>query len=259
MGDSIASVSAREPTVSIVMPVHNAENWLELSIGSILAQTWERWELVAVDDGSTDSSPQLLARYAERDSRIRPVLLEGNHGVANARNVALEAARGDYIAFLDSDDAWHPKKIELQVDWMEQTGVRVSYARYARVSEVGSVLSEVSPPPVLDYRAMLSSNHIGNLTGIIHRELRDLRFKEVGHEDYAFWLAAVKRVAAATCTPSDQPLAFYTVRQRSLSANKLRAARWQWRIYRDCERLGVINSLHYMLRYSINAIRKRTR
>jgi glycosyltransferase involved in cell wall biosynthesis len=184
-------------------------------------------------------------------------LHQANAGVAAARNAGIAVARGTHIAFLDSDDWWAPHKLELQLAQMQQCGALVGYAAYQRVAEDGHLLSQVLPPPQVSYREMLASNHIGNLTGMYDRRLGDIQFQRIGHEDYVFWLDRVRRAGRAVCVPGTQPQAFYLVRGGSVSANKLRAAGWQWRIYRDVERLSLPQAVWYMLQYVSHALLKR--
>lgn len=250
-------MSDADALVSIVMPVYDAQAWLARSIGSIRAQSWPHWELLAVDDCSRDGSLELLRRMAADDPRIRPLPQARNGGVAAARNAGIEAARGRCIAFLDSDDWWEPRKLELQLADMRARDLSISYTSYVRVGEDGRRLSEVRPPPRVGYADMLRSNHIGNLTGMYDRRLGDARFRKVGHEDYVFWLELVRRAGGAARVPSDGPLASYLVRGGSVSANKLRAARWQWRIYRDIEGIGWLRSARLMLHYGWHAVWKR--
>ena len=246
-----------EHLVSVIMPVYNAAATLEKSVASVLAQSHRNLELLAIDDGSGDDSPTLLARFAASDARVRVMHMPANGGVAAARNLGLEAARGNYIAFVDSDDGWLPHKLARQLAAMQERGARVSYASYDRVGEDGRLLSRVRPPAEVDYRAMLKSNRIGNLTGMYERSLGELRFRRVGHEDYVFWLEAVRRAGRAICVDPGEALAWYLVRDGSVSSNKLKAAGWQWHIYRDIERLGLGASIGYMAHYVVNALRKR--
>ena len=238
------------------MPAWNAARTLSRSIESVLAQTHRDLELLVVDDGSTDDTHALIERHASTDDRIRPIR-QANAGVASARNAGIAAATGRYIAFLDSDDWWHPRKLELQVAQMRASGARVSYAAYQRVAEDGRVLSRVDPPSRVTHADMLRSNFIGNLTGMYERSLGAMSFQRIGHEDYVFWLQVVKLGGYALRIEHDEPLAFYLVREGSLSADKWRAARWQWRIYRDIEHLPVPRALGYMLQYVAHALAKR--
>ena len=113
--------------VSVVMPAYNAEKYIRGAVASVLSQTYPSWELVIVDDCSSDDTPALLDSLAEVDKRVRVIHARENAGVAAARNAAIAAASGSHIAFLDSDDGWHPRKLEWQMEHMEETRARVSY------------------------------------------------------------------------------------------------------------------------------------
>ena len=243
--------------VSVIVPVYNADATLRRALDSVLAQTHARLEVLVVDDCSRDASWSTMRDYARADARVRPLRLARNSGVAAARNAGLDAAAGRYIAFLDSDDWWHPRKLELQLATMRDSGARVCYTGFERVGEDGRVLSRVEPPAMVTYPDMLKSNHIGNLTGMYERDLGAARFLAVGHEDYVFWLEMVRRAGRAVRADFTEPLAWYLVRAGSVSSNKARAALWQWHIYRDIEKLGLFESVWYMGHYVGHALRKR--
>ncbi|WP_051176431.1 glycosyltransferase family 2 protein [Luteimonas mephitis] len=249
--------SSGQPRVSVIMPVFNAERTMRRSIESVLGQSFRELELVAVDDGSSDGSLGILREYAAGDARVQVIAQPRNAGVAEARNAGVRNASGTYIAFLDSDDWWHPRKLELQIRQMAAAGALVSYSGYRRVAEDGRELSVVRPPGMVRYADMLRGNHIGNLTGVYDRKMGDGSFRRIGHEDYVFWLERVRQAGSALCVEHDEPLAYYLVRDGSVSANKLRAAGWQWRIYRDVEGLGLVRASWYFLHYAGNALLKR--
>ncbi|MGH8062624.1 MAG: glycosyltransferase family 2 protein [Pseudoxanthomonas sp.] len=255
---SVAGQSCvEEVLVSVIMPVFNAERTMRQSIDSVLQQSEGRLELMLIDDASTDKSDRIIGEYALHDRRIKVLRQSVNAGVAEARNAGIRAASGRYIAFLDSDDWWHPRKLELQIGQMQESGATVSYTAYQRVAEDGSLLSTVEPPLQIDHEDMLRSNHIGNLTGVYDRRLGDVPFLRVGHEDYVFWLDRVRRAGRAIRVNHDGPLAFYLVRSGSVSSNKLRAAGWQWKIYRETEQLSLPRAAWHMMHYVGNAMRKR--
>lgn len=243
--------------VSVIMPVFNAESTLRKSVESVLQQTLANLELILVDDCSGDGSGQIMREYASKDARVVIVRQPANAGVAEARNAGLRAASGSHVAFLDSDDWWDPRKLELQLAQMRQAGALVSYAGYQRVAEDGRLLSCVEPPAEIAYDDMLKSNHIGNLTGVYDRRLGDVAFVRMGHEDYVFWLDRVRRAGHAVCVRHEGPLAYYLVRNGSVSSNKLRAARWQWLVYRESEHLGFWRACWYMVHYVRHALSKR--
>ncbi len=241
------------------MPAYNAADTIEASISSVLAQSYRSVELLVIDDHSRDGTWEVAQKAASQDARVVSLRQARNEGVAAARNLGLEAARGRILAFLDSDDTWCQDKLALQVAHMRATSSLVSYGAYRRVDSVGRFLSCVQPPKRVAYSDMLKSNRIGNLTGAFDRTLGEVRFKRVGHEDYVFWLELVRRAGEATRFAQGEPVADYLVRDGSLSGNKLRAAGWQWRIYREIEQLGPVRSGWYFAHYAKNALLKRHR
>ena len=248
---------ARKHRVSVIMPAYNAAATIARSMASVLSQSHPDLELIVVDDCSRDATWSLIQEAAQGDPRVVPVRLCSNQGVAAARNAGIDAASGAYVSFLDSDDTWHPYKLVRQLRHLQATGAQISYATYRRVDERGRTLSVVRPPERIGYADMLKSNRIGNLTGMYDRRLGDARFERIGHEDYVFWLRMVRKAGQALRLPDPSPVADYLVRDGSLSGNKLKAARWQWRIYRDVERLGAVASGWYFAHYAGNAILKR--
>jgi teichuronic acid biosynthesis glycosyltransferase TuaG len=243
--------------VSVVMPAYNAAATLQASMDSVFAQTHADVELLVIDDCSKDATWTLIEEAAAREPRVVPIKMAQNGGVAAARNAGIEAATGTHIAFLDSDDRWLPGKLALQLAHMRETGTKISYTSYRRFDESGRELSIVIPPAEVGYADMLKSNRIGNLTGIYDRALGDARFERIGHEDYVFWLQLVRRAGIARRVPTTEPLAEYLVRTGSLSADKRKAARWQWNIYRNVEGLGRIRAAWYFAHYAAIAFAKR--
>jgi teichuronic acid biosynthesis glycosyltransferase TuaG len=242
--------------VSIVMPAYNAEPYLAAAIESVISQTYPAWELLIVNDASTDETPAIAERFQRLDERIKVFTQSENTGVAKARNSALEQAKGKYIAFLDSDDLWVPNKLEKQIAFMLANQVIISYGAYQRIDERGNNLGTVWPLKELDYATLLKSNFIGNLTGVYDAEMLGKEcFGDFRHEDYVAWLALVKRAGKAMSV--DEVLGSYRVYTGSASSNKLKAALWQWRIYRQSQLLGIPQSCWLMLHYFYHAIHKR--
>jgi glycosyltransferase involved in cell wall biosynthesis len=253
---NVGAANVGAAKVSVVMPAYKAQATLPASMASVLTQTHRRLELIVVDDCSPDATWALIETAAAADARVIPIRQPRNGGVAAARNAALEAATGSHIAFLDSDDLWRPQKLELQLARMAAGGAPVSYGAYRRFDIGGNTLSLVRPPPRTDYAGMLKSNRIGNLTGLYDRALGEFRFRRIGHEDYVFWLDVV-RAAGCAERAGDEVLADYLVRPGSLSADKAKAARWQWNIYRDVAGLGRARSAWYFAHYAAIAVMKR--
>ncbi|MCC8101279.1 MAG: glycosyltransferase [Clostridiales bacterium] len=178
--------------VSIIMPMHNSEKYVAESIDSVIAQTYINWELIIVDDGSTDKSVSVVDSYD--DERITLLHHEKAKGAAMARNYALREAKGRWIAFLDSDDLWMPEKLEKQVNFMKRNHYSFSYTSYSEIEEDGSSRNIVLTGPKKINRALMYAfNFMGCLTvmydsnvmGVI--QIADLKKRN----DYAIWLKAV--------------------------------------------------------------------
>jgi len=238
------------------MPAFNAAQYLESAASSALNQTFENLELIIIDDASKDETLDIATRIREADQRVKVIESEQNAGVAAARNKGLALAEGKYIAFLDSDDLWLPSKLEKQLACMQNDKANICYSAYQRIDEKGKVLGEVWPPERLDYKKLLQSNFIGNLTGIYNaRELGKEYLTEFKHEDYVAWLSLVKRSGNAISV--NEILGKYRVYSGSTSANKFRTILWQWKIYRDSQSLGLVKSMVYMCCYAYYAVTKR--
>ena len=212
--------------------------------------------MIVVNDASIDNTSEIARTIASNDKRIKVIDLSKNSGVASARNKGLEEASGKYIAFLDSDDLWAEDKLEQQISEMEARDLLVSYGAYRRIDENGAQLGIVQPPLAVEYKDLLKSNYIGNLTGMYNAQVLGKQFfSKLKHEDYVAWLALLKRAGRAEAVAGI--LGDYRVYSGSTSGNKLRAATWQWRIYRDSESLNYFASAWYMLCYVFNAVLKR--
>ena len=224
--------------VTIITPYKNAELFIDEFVDSILRQTFCDWQCIMVDDGSTDLGKQLLEKRVGQDDRF--ILISNTNdkvisGPAAARNCALELARSKYIAFCDIDDLWHPQKLEEQIMFMELNSLHISVSAYARFSHDNMPLntqSLICPPPYLEYSDLLKQNVIPMLTVICLRELSDLRFSQVRHEDFLLWLNLFKskRHIRYACLP--KVLAFYRVHSDNTSSNKLVVPLWTYMVFK---------------------------
>lgn len=240
------------PLVSVVMPTYNSALTVLDAVGSVLRQTYQNLELIVVDDCSSDNTVEILERIS--DPRVQVIKLPENSGSPSApRNKALELAKGEYIAFLDSDDLWTPNKLEVQLEQMLLTGALFSCSAYQIVDPQLNALASYCPPESADYHQLLSNNSVGCLTAMVSRELLgEHRFPRCGHEDFALWLKLVKQ--AGTIQGVQQSLACYRKMESSVSSNKLKLIGFFWKIYRNEERLSIFSSLYYCLRYLVNVL-----
>ena len=229
------------------MPVHNSAQFVEESIESVVNQTIQDWELIVVDDCSNDDSFEVLGRVALKDRRIKVIALSENSGAAVARNTGIEAARGRYIAFLDSDDLWMPHKLERQIGYMEETAAAFVHSAYERIDEKGRSLDQVVRPPArIEYQELLKANRIGCLTAIYDTHTLGKVYMPLlrKRQDYALWLELLKCVDHVHCLPD--VLARYRVRSGSISSNKIEMIKWHWRLFRQVEGLPIHRSLYYL-------------
>lgn len=242
--------------VSIIMPVHNSENTIAEAIDSVLAQTYQNWELLIVDDCSTDNSIAVINNYLKKDSRIKLFCTDMSFGKPfYPRNIALKNARGRFIAFLDSDDVWVPSKLEKQL-MLFLYDVSVVYSFYEKISTDGKRVGRVVKSPLeTNYKKLFLSDVIGNLTGIYDAVLVGKVYqKNVDQEDYVMWLDILQKGYRAKCYP--EVLALYRVCKHSLSAAKFRNFKWQWNTYRKVFHLNIFYSIYCYINYVIRGFIK---
>ena len=247
------------PPVTVISPLYEAARFVGATIESVLEQSFEEWEYILVDDCSSDSTASIARRYANADSRI--TLLQNTHnlGPSATRNRAILAARGRYLAFLDSDDLWTRTKLSEQFRFMKESKLALTYTAYTRIDDRGNRIGLVLPPSRVNYRITLSSNHIACSsamydTAILGKALfPDIRMRQ----DHALWLKLLRLIDWAYGI--DEPLLRYRVRRDSLSANKLRAASYSWRLLTDLEQLRFPVALYHFGRYALSSVTKRIR
>ena len=240
--------------VTIITPSYKSERFIAQTIESVLAQTYENWEMIVVDDVSLDNSNEIIEEYCKKDSRIKLIKLEQNSGAAVARNRAIEEAKGRYIAFLDADDMWKPEKLEKQIDFMQKNNYSFTYTAYEKVDEFGKVFGKMGIPSQVSYSDLLKTCVIGCLTVIYDAEKLDKVYMPLirKRQDFGLWLKILKKVDFAYGI--NESLAFYTVRDDSISANKKSAAYFTWKLYRDIEKLNLLKAGYYFSHYAIRGI-----
>lgn len=245
------------PSVSVITPVFNAAGIVGQAIGSVKAQTFIDWEMIIVDDCSTDDTTAVIGQFAASDERIRLLRQPANAGPASARNAALAVARGRFVAFLDSDDLWLPRKLELQLAFMAQYGAPISHTAYRRFQGDPENAGPLLPArPVFDYRELLKNPGIACLTAVVDRQRTgSFSIPLVRHEDYALWLSLLRKGHESRGLNVD--LARYRVSAASVSGNKFRSAKWVWDIYRGVEGLSLPYASWCLAHYAMHAVRKR--
>ena len=241
--------------VSIITPSFNSEKYISSAIESVIDQTYQNWEMIIVDDNSTDSSCDIVDKYVKKDRRIKLIKMDNNSGPAIARNRAIKEAKGRYIYFLDSDDIWYNHKLEQQVNFMQANNLAVICSSYCTIDSNGQRSGIKTVREKISYKDMLKSNHIGNLTGVYDCiKLGKIYADNVCHEDYTLWLKVVQR--SKNVRTILEPLAEYRVLNSSISSNKFKVLKWQWNIYRNILGLGIFKSCYYFIWYVYHAFKK---
>ncbi len=234
--------------VSIIVPLYNSQKFIAESIKSVFAQSYKNWELIVIDDNSTDRSSEIVEGYIKKDNRIKLIKLDKNVGGAAARNTGIKAAQGDYIAFLDSDDLWYPKKLEKQVEFMKKNNHNLTYTWYEKVDVNGKPLGKaMMSKSSVTYEEMLKSNHIGCLTAMYSvKKLGKIYMPEIEkRHDYALWLEILKRTRYAYCL--EEVLGQYRIVKGSLSSSKINLINYHWRLFREIESFNGIKSFYYLV------------
>ena len=247
----------KRPRVSVVMPAYNAARYIAEAIGSVQAQTMTDWELLVLDDGSSDDTCQIVEVMARSDSRIRLLVNAHNLGPALTRNRGLDLCRGQYVALLDSDDLWHPEKLEKQLALASSAGADVIYCSYGIVDEAGQkCCNDFLVPDKTDYRSMLISSVISCSTALLsERVYRNYHFPHsYYHEDYALWLWLMRDGIQAQ--GNREVLASYRIQSESRASNKFTSACRRWVIYRRFLKMSLLESVYYLSRYAVAGARK---
>jgi teichuronic acid biosynthesis glycosyltransferase TuaG len=249
-----------QPTVSVVMPAYNVKAYLEEAVRSVMNQSFQDWELVVVDDASTDETPNILQALAGEEPRLVVERLAKNCGVGYCRNRALELAKGRFVAFLDSDDRWHPEKLARQLAFMQKKESPFTFTAYEVISATGDWLSLAPPvPEQMNYHQLLGNSLIGCSTVILDREqIGEVRFPEMRtRQDFALWCTLLRD--GRTASGLGDVLTQYRLSPSGISKNKWKGARQHWRVYREYLGLGLFKATRHFISYAWNASRKHRR
>lgn len=247
-----------QPLVSVIMPCYNMASYISDSIKSVVAQTYPYWELLIVDDASTDKTVNIIETYAQSDARIRFAIKKHNSGIADTRNQCIRMSQGRFLAFLDADDIWHPEKLEKQLKFMLEKNVGFSYSTYDWIDEEGQTLNKfINTIGDLDYKTYLRNTIIGCSTVMVDKKITgDVvvpNFRT--SEDTATWLNILKKGILAYAI--EEPLVSYRIRRKSASSNKIKASIDLWKVYRRNEKLPFVKAIQCFSCYAFNAIKKR--
>ena len=243
--------------VSVIMPIYNSEKYLADTLNSIFAQDYKDFEIVLVDDCSTDSSAKIIADFQETHPEIVYFCQDKNRGAGAARNKALELAKGRYVAFLDSDDIWLPEKLGRQIELMRSSMSPFSYTAIEMMDENGkTVKTKRNIKETCDYKYLLHNTIIATSSVVIDRTiLGDFRMPlRRGGQDYATWLMLLRGNTVAKGI--NETLVRYRVSSGSLSSNKFKSIKQVWEIQTQDEKINKASAAFNVLCFGVNAFKK---
>lgn len=247
----------KDDLISIIIPVYNAEKFLDETINTVLNQTYKNFELILVNDGSKDKSVDVIKKY--NDKRIKLIDNKNNKGAALSRNDGIRKAKGRYICFLDADDLWNKEKLEKQINFMKEKECAFSFTGYEFANENGIPNGKkVYIPKKLNYKSALKNTTISTITVMIDTKKMDkdlIYMNNVKSEDTATWWNILKNGYEAFGL--NEILSFYRRSEGTLSSNKIEAIRRIWNLYRNVFKLGFFYSLYNFVFYAINAVKRR--
>lgn len=247
----------KDDLISIIIPVYNAEKFLDETINTVLNQTYKNFELILVNDGSKDKSVDVIKKH--NDKRIKLIDNKNNKGAALSRNDGIRKAKGRYICFLDADDLWNKEKLEKQISFMKEKECAFSFTGYEFANENGIPNGKkVFIPKKLNYKSALKNTTISTITVMIDTKKMDkdlIYMNNVKSEDTATWWNILKNGYEAFGL--NEILSFYRRSDGTLSSNKIEAIRRIWNLYRNVFKLGFFYSLYNFVFYAINAVKRR--
>jgi Glycosyltransferases involved in cell wall biogenesis len=246
--------------VSILMPLYNAGPFVKQSIQSVLDQDYGNWTLLVADDCSTDEGPHIVREMAKQDPRVLfiPSPFDHSTGAAATRNRALEKANGSLIAYLDSDDYWDPKFLSSQIAFMEAKKATFVCGAFYFLTEKGT--TPFVPPEKVTYKDVLKTNTIQILTVLYDRDslgVFNMPEQAVKREDLACFLNILKKTQY--CFSNPEPLSYYRIHSGSVSSSKLKMIKYQYRVYRRCEKINPFKSLFLLWCWAVAGFKKHSK
>ena len=243
--------------VSIITPSYNSAKFIAETIQSVQNQTYPNWEMIIVDDGSSDETESVVLSIIQNDNRIQFHKLSQNSGPAVARNTGIEKASGDYMTFIDADDIWFSTFIENNIKTIQETGIPFVFSSYRRANEqLEFVYSDFIVPHKVSYTDILKSNSISCLTAFLDIKKLGKKYMPLirKRQDMGLWLNYLKVIPFAHGIQETQ--AIYRIRENSLSRKKSDLIKYQWQFYRQVENLNVFQSAYYMLHWMYRGFMK---
>ena len=247
----------KKSLVSIITPMYKGAAFVGETIESVLAQDYQNWEMIIVDDCSPDNGAGIavVEAYASKDNRIKLIASKENRGSSGARNIALQAAAGECIAILDSDDLWHPEFLSRQLRFMQDKDASIVFSSYRRIDEntKEEILTPFIVPEKVNYKSLLKTCPIFPSTAIYDIKKSEKYFfnEQLGsmRDDYVYWLAMLKNIDYAYGNKSI--LVDYRIRKDSVTASKKKVIKPQWNVLRNVEKLSLIECVYYLCCWAV--------
>jgi len=243
--------------VSIITPTFNSEKYIQQTIQSVQNQTYQNWEMIIVDDCSSDDTVKIIDEIQKNEPRISLIKLDKNSGPAISRNTGIKTAKGKYMTFLDADDIWFEDFIQNSIHTIHKTGIYFVFSSYKRSDEqLNFVHSDFIVPEKVTYTDILKSNSISCLTAFIDVEMLGKKFmpEVYKRQDMGLWLKYLKEIPFAYGIK--EPQAIYRIRENSLSRKKSDLIKYQWQFYRKVEKLSITSSIYYMVQWAVRGFFK---
>jgi glycosyltransferase involved in cell wall biosynthesis len=243
--------------VSIVTPTYNSAKYIVETITSVQKQTYANWEMIIVDDASSDDTEKIIKEIQKTDSRIQFFKLAQNSGSGVARNKGIEKATGNYLTFIDADDIWFPTFVEKSITTIKNTKTPFVFSSYKRSNEdLKFIYSDFIVPKKVTYTDILKTNSISCLTAFLDVKILGKKFmpKIRKRQDMGLWLQYLKDIPYAYGI--QEPQAIYRIRENSLSRKKADLLKYQWEFYREVERLSISQSVYYMFQWMCRGFMK---
>lgn len=248
----------KQPLISVIMPCYNTEKFIANSIESVINQTYTNWELIITDGPSSDNTVPIVQKFCEQDSRIHLIIPNHHIGIAEARYTSIQNAKGDYLAFLDSDDIWVVDKLEKQVTFMQSNNYAFTYGNYEILNSDGTLAGKViQNGGIVDYNMYLKNTILGCGSVMLDK-------KKIGqvilpdadvNDDMALWCSIMRTGIKAY--PINEVLYQYRIRNDGASSHRMKMMKSVWKVYRKQEKLSLPKSIACFMSYAFNAIKKR--
>lgn len=243
--------------ISIIMPAFNAEKYISAAIESVVKQKYKNWELIIVDDASTDNTLSVIEKWMQKDERIILYKNIKNLGVSHTRNKAISLSSGKWIAFLDSDDIWVDSKLENQMNYIYDHNINFVFTGSSYINELGSAYKGTfQVPKFVSYESLKKHNVISCSSVLINKKyFENIKMEDDSiHEDYATWLTILKDYDE-NAYGINEPLLIYRISKGSKSGNKIKTFRMTYKVYRFIG-LNRIKSVYYLIHHIYNSIKK---